>query len=503
MKRCVLLLVDGLCPDVAEAELAAGHLPHLADTVARGGTDRAITVFPSTTSVAYLPFLTGCTPGRCNVPSIRWLDRAAYRGRWWRDRKAVRSYCGYQAGRLDDDIDPSVATIFELIPESLAIFTMISRGLTPERDPAQRQRRFWGSLAHFAEWHQPSDDAVARTLLREIDRPWQFIFAQFPAVDGYSHQTAVDSSRVLRALRRVDATVGQLRARLRARGELDDTLLLIVSDHGASAVHTHLDLAEWFRAQGVRTLSHPVIWERSPDAAVMVAGNGSAMVYAQPSQPRLHRWPLERLRQADAFGGGRDLIAALVAEPAVAFVAAESAGGGVRLLSREGEAELRRSGGTASYRMLSGDPLGVGSALHATDRAWLETTRDGPYPDAPYLLLDQFRASRTGDLVVVAREGYDFRRRFEVPEHKVGHGSLIRAHMQTPLWSSQPLPGVALRTVDLFPAMLDWLDVEVPTGIDGEDVWRPRARVAREMTLRRGPIGGFSARLEKVRSSVG
>ena len=25
------------------------------------------------------PFLTGCTPGHCNIPSIRWLDRQAYR----------------------------------------------------------------------------------------------------------------------------------------------------------------------------------------------------------------------------------------------------------------------------------------------------------------------------------------------------------------------------------------------------------------------------------------
>lgn len=135
MRRCFLLLVDGLRPDVAEAELAAGRLPHLAELVAEGGVARGVTAFPSTTSVSYLPFLTGCTPGGCNVPSIRWMDRARYRGGWWRDRDAVRSYCGYQAGRLDGDIAPDVRTIFELVPESLALFTMISRGLTPARTP--------------------------------------------------------------------------------------------------------------------------------------------------------------------------------------------------------------------------------------------------------------------------------------------------------------------------------------------------------------------------------
>src|SRR4051794_41745637 len=125
MTRCFLLLVDGLHREVAEAELAAGALPHLAALTARGGRTCGITGFPSTTSVAYLPFLTGCAPGRCNVPSIRWLDRARYGGRWWRERLWVRSYCGPQARLLDSDIAPDVRTIFELIPDSIGIFTPI------------------------------------------------------------------------------------------------------------------------------------------------------------------------------------------------------------------------------------------------------------------------------------------------------------------------------------------------------------------------------------------
>ena len=67
-------------------------------------------------------------------------------------------------------------------------------------------------------------------------------------------------------------------------------------------MHTHLDLADWFRAQGVPTLSHPVLWERAPRAAVMVAGNGSAMVYARPGEARAGRWPIERLRRPETFG---------------------------------------------------------------------------------------------------------------------------------------------------------------------------------------------------------
>ncbi len=73
----------------------------------------------------------------------------------------------------------------------------------------------------------------------------------------------------------------------------------------------------------------------------------------------------------------------------------------------------------------------------------------------------------------MARAGYDFRRRWEIPEHHAGHGSLARAHMQTPVWSSEPLPGGPFRTVDLFPAMLRWLGVEPPCALDGSAHWQP------------------------------
>jgi predicted AlkP superfamily pyrophosphatase or phosphodiesterase len=258
-RRCFLLLIDGLHPGVAESELKAGHLPSLARLVAQGGVNRAITAFPSTTSVSYLPFLTGCTPGRCNVPSIRWLDRTRYDGRWWSNRGAVRSYCGWQAGHLDGDIDPDVRTLFELVPESAGIFTMIARGLSADREPGREERKFWGAFAHYAEWHQPSDEAVAGHLLRQVETDKRFVFAQFPAVDGYSHQSRADAPKVLRALRRVDAVVGRLLDRLEARKELAETLVLLVSDHGSSVVHTHLDLADWFRTCLLYNISEPTI----------------------------------------------------------------------------------------------------------------------------------------------------------------------------------------------------------------------------------------------------
>jgi len=481
VKRALLILVDGLRPDIAESELAAGRLPNLAKLTERGARSRAVSVFPTTTSVAYLPFLTGCFPGTCNIPSIRWLDRTAYTGRWWRDRAAVRSYCGYQAGMLDNDIAPHVETIFQLVPESLGIFTMITRGLTPDRDPAQGARKLVGSIAHYTNGYEPLDRRAARELLAAVDSPMRFVFTQFPGIDGYTHSGSPDSPQVLQSLQLIDRAIGAVVARLREKGDLDDTLFVLVSDHGATRMHTHLDLALWFTARGVPTLHHPVVWTRNPRVAVMVAGNAFASIYARPGVRRTGRLTMEQLRRPDAFGTNDDVVAALVREPAVGFVAAEGGEGSIRVASAAGEAIITRDDDSIHYTLLSGDPLEMGESFAGARDEWLAHTFDSPYPDAAVHLLDQFSSPRGGDLVVSAREGYDFRDRYEIPEHKSGHGSLIRAHMQTPLWSNHPVPRVPMRTADVFPALLDWLDVPVPSGIDGRPVWQPGS-AAREQT---------------------
>lgn len=460
--RAILLLVDGLRPDVAEAELDAGSLPNLARLTDGGTRTRAATAFPSTTSVAYLPFLTGELPGRCNVPSIRWLDRERYTGRWWKDRIHVRSYCGYQAGMLDSDIAPDVRTIFDLVPESVAIFSMITRGLAPGADRIQDRRKFWGTVSHYTENHQPGDDAVSGELLRTIDQDWRFIFAQFPAVDGHTHAAHPRAPRVIDSLRRVDATAGTMLAKLEARGIADRTRILLVSDHGAAAVTGHLDLADWFRSRGVRTMSHPVVWTSNPAAAVMVAGNAAAAVYARPGAPRSHRFAIDTLRTPAAFGTGEDLVAALAREPAVALLAAENGSGGIRVIAGDGEADLSESEGVIGYRRLTGDPLAVGRDLSGDADDWLAATIDGPFPDAAVSLLDQFSSPRAGDLVIAAAAGWDFRKRWEYPEHRSGHGSLIAEHMLTPLWSNHRLTDRTVwRTTDIFPVITRWLGVPV------------------------------------------
>ena len=464
--------------------LAAGDLPHLSSMIEPRGPepgDHGLSVHDE----RRLSPLSYRVHARSLQHPLDPLARPAhYRGRWWQDREAIRSYCGYQAPRLDGDIAPDVSTIFELVPESVGIFTPIARGLTPARDPSRLERQLWGSVAHFALWHQPSDDAVSRHLLRAVDRGWRFVFAQFPAVDGYTHQTTPDAEPVRRALEQVDATVGAVRERLARRGELESTLILVVSDHGATVVRSHLDLAGWFRARGIPTLVAP----------------GHLGAQSTRGRDGRRQWLGDGLREAERAAGS-SVARGAAPEPGGVRVGhrcdrATDAGtigrfgsGGERAWWGLGRKRERERAPVPISRPVS--PTNPSTATRSTSavlgrrRCARGSRRRGTrnFPTPCFIFMDQFRAGRTGDLVVVAREGYDFRQRFEIPEHKAGHGSLIRAHMQTPIWASEALPGIALRTVDLFPAMLDWLEVDVPDARDGEPVWLPRSRLRKP----RGP----------------
>ena len=142
--------------------------------------------------------------------------------------------------------------------------------------------------------------------------------------------------------------------------------------------------------------------------------------------------------------------------------------GGVMVARGHARARLREDAAGVTYEPLLGDPLGLGALpLSLPDRELLESSRATQFPDAPRQLLQLLSCARSGDLVLAADPGVDFRGPWELPEHRSGHGSLFAEHMLVPIAASVPLPDVALRTVDLMPTMLEILGALVPDGLDG------------------------------------
>ncbi len=463
-KLVTLVMLDGARPDVFDRLVAAGDLPTISRHVLEpGGRVPATTVFPSTTGIAYLPFLTGCYPGTCQVPGTRWMDVARYQGRWMRDREYVRSYCGYQGGMLNSDVPDSVLSMFDIEKDSTAICSPFTRGLGEGRHRRAATRLVYGTAAHYNCNYEPLDRAVCQEMVEQARQRPRFMFAVLPGIDGVAHLRHPEHPRVLALYREFDRDLGRY---LAAVGNDTDHLLMLVSDHGFSRIDRHVDIALELEGIGVPTLRHPVLWRRRPRAAVMVSGNASAQVYLAPGTPRSPRYPLSAIEGGEIEGIPKILVDHLANLQGVAFVAAVE-GEDVVVVSASGRARITTQENTIGYAPETGDALGYGPTPQRHDSdGWLRATIDSPHPDGPVQLLQLFGSHRTGDLIVSAEPGTDLRTDWEFPEHKAGHGSLAADQMLCLAAINRPVAG-PMRAVDTFPMMLEHLGHDIPDGIDG------------------------------------
>jgi hypothetical protein len=453
--RAVLVLIDGARPDVLRDLLARGDLPTIARAVVEpGGFGVGTTVFPSTTGVAYIPFLFGRFPASVGVPGIRWLDRVGAAGGWREQWRAARSYCGVQGEWLNTDIASAAPSLFDLVPESIAICTPLTRGLGRGANRIPLRRAILGSAAHYIGTYPALDRAVARARLDAAAEPWRFLFVVFPGVDGISHLKDPFHPAVLESYRLVDRALGAFLARA-CKGRGAPPAIFVVSDHGMTAMREHADVAEWFEEDGVPTLRHPVhVWRRNAQVATMVSGNASVQLYFGPRSGRER--PLTESEIPAA------LLERVVALPAVRLAACRDDAGGVIVRAKAARARLTESGSLLRYEPIAGDPLGLGGSVELEDRELLARSRETDVPDAPRQLLHLLQSPRAGDVVLAAAPGADFRGPWEIPEHQAGHGSLVAEHMEVPIAANLALPEVSLRTVDLMPTILEHLRTVVP-----------------------------------------
>jgi len=436
--------------------------------VDRGGYRRASSTFTSTTGPAHLPFLTGCYPGTANVPGYRWFDRAAYRpglpaGPW-----CLRSYNGPEAFLYPRDLDAGIKTIYELIPDSINVFGVVTKGVRPENSLFSRVKSPVWLWAHYGHDYSSADKLAARATMAAVERRAEYAFVVFPGIDWQSHYVDAEGEGALASYRLIDSTVGRVAEALHRRGDYDDTLIVVCSDHGHSPVDEHYDLpVRLERDQQMRMAYHswPAL-RRDPQAVACVSGNGMCQVYV-----KANGWRHEPTRGeiADLHPG---LIESLLAEPATDVLITRAGGGWLNVESRDGRARLREvdDGAAIEYEAEPGtDPLGLPPDLprRLTTEEALAASFDTRHPDGLVQIAQLYRSARAGDLTVSATPGYDLRERYERPEHHSAHGSLDTLHMRTPLAISAPVVDGPLRTVDVFATTMDWLGRDTPAAIDG------------------------------------
>ena len=468
--QVVVLLADGTRADVMDRLLGAGDLPNMARNLVEpsgGRLGEAISVFPSTTGPAHLPFVSGRYPGPCNIPGIRWLDPGVYGRRPWSPFR-FRSYMGLGNYLSPWDLGPGVPTLFQAVRDHACAAGNVRRGVRWGRD-LTRWAKVWHNVRSFIvqDWFG-LDRLVAQRMAAAAARGVRFVFGVLYAADSTGHKQGAESELTLRCYREVDRALGTITDRLREAGKLDRTLLALVSDHGLSDTHTHLDLHALVDSVAPPCLAHPTIWRGlyGAGSAVMVSGNSMAHIYLRPpagwTAPRPHLDAPDPTLQR--------LLDALLSEDAVDLVAGRSSSGGMLVLARRGKVHLRAAGeGRVEVSDASGDLLGPDAKLVGThsDAELLSLTASGAYPDGPRQLLQLLESSRTGDLVVSAAPGFDLRSRFERPAHVGSHGSLHRLHMTTPFLLNRPWGSGPLRTVDVYATVRAALGLERDPGSPG------------------------------------
>ena len=454
----IVLVADGLRPDVLDDAIRAGDVPELAALRELGGRHVITTVFPSVTGVAYVPMLTGRHPADVGIPGLRWYDRS-------RNLPAIighsRSYVGPQVRRLNDDLATDARTTFDVVDgDALGMSAMVTRGLDARRT---LDRGWWhaarliaahvtGSVSRWASIETGKADRLVERI--RLEQP-KFVFASFTTGDKAAHAFGARSPQARASLLHVDQIVGAIRRDAERDGRWRSTLLMVVSDHGHSAVDHHFDLARAMRNAGISVRAHPWTTPLAAQSAVMVGGNSMAHIYLDLAPRR---------KQPATAAAWQSRMKWLAEHPAIDLVATWLSPTTVGVQQDGGLATIEIAPRGTSYRTISGNPLGLEPFEQLGERAVYERTMDTNYPDSVAQLAKLVPGERSGDLIVSAAAGWDLRDRYEPIEHVSSHGALHAAHMLVPLLANRRLALHPRRTSDVFDCTLSALSAGGTSG---------------------------------------
>lgn len=475
--RLLLVVADGVRPDVLTEEIDGGRAPALARLRAAGGLHTVTSVFPSVTGPGYVPFLMGRHPAHAGLPGLRWFDRSR------RLRFAMgqsRSYAGIDIWHVDQDVHPEPLTLLELATPSLAAMSMLARGATHGRIGRSLLWMLRAFPSHFRGdldgWRRVERAATAAFFRRFARvKPRSAVLA-IGSPDKFAHREGAHSPSVRAAIGDIDAAIATAWS-IAERGGWRETLhVWVVGDHGHAPVTRHDDLHGALEAEGLAVHAHPQVSglpfrSRRRDVALMVGGNAMAHLYLHPEERSRRWWPSHAPRWEDLAKRllareAVDLLA--VADDASTVEVRHAARGTARIHSIHAGAASRWS-----YHPVDGDPLLLGGAHEGldTDAAW-SLTATSPYPDALVQLGALVPDGRAGDLVLSASEGWDLRSRFEPVNHVSTHGALLREQMEVPLLVDVPTRRPPQRTTDVVPSALDLLGIDTSAPFDGRSFLR-------------------------------
>jgi predicted AlkP superfamily phosphohydrolase/phosphomutase len=286
VRRVLVIGLDGATLDLIEPWAQAGHLPIMAELMAKGSYSRLRSVYPVLSSAAWASFMTGMNPGKHGIYdfvtreddgySLRPVTRQHMAGRsLWH----ILSEYGRRVGVVN------VPMTYP--PEPVNGFLVSGLGTPDYRDftyPTSLSKRLLqdGYRVNRRVFHQnPGNEQIflddtydvserltQATLRLMTEEPWDFFMVVYRDTDEMAHAfwSYMDETHpaydpvearpyrdaILDCYCRLDQTIGELIA---AAGP--ETTVLVLSDHGTGPLYKDVFLNEWLRREGFLTTKPP------------------------------------------------------------------------------------------------------------------------------------------------------------------------------------------------------------------------------------------------------
>lgn len=450
-KKLILIIADGAREDLFRSLLNTGELPNIKEHIVdRGSYKKALSVFPTTTGPAHLPFLTGSHPGEANLPGYRWIDREALVQNK-KINKKFRSYNGTAGLFYYKDIDPQTDSLYNYFDKPAIIFEPINYSPKKKLKNPQIGRIMHLLFAHYSKWWRPADRFVQKRLIRRIKQNHDCIVALFLGIDEYSHLNSPTHKKTIKSYITIDKTVKKAVAILKKRNLYDKTIFTIVSDHGHTATEHHISLVDLAKKSGFNPLFFPKIYQNDFNIAIMESGNSMAQLYFKVGNSWEQRAKSEWL---DNDPKTRDLLKKLIDHPGIAFITMQNKNG-IIIKTNSGEIEICIKDDNFTIKIRGGNPLQneLEEKTYSSKDLYKLTYND-LYPDAINQISMLFKSTRSGDVFITSKPGYDLRQKYEHPEHKSSHGSLHKDHMNVPMASSFKIEDDQLSNIKVFNEIL-------------------------------------------------
>jgi predicted AlkP superfamily pyrophosphatase or phosphodiesterase len=306
-KKLILVVIDGLTPDVFEAAVESRVAPTLADLAEAGRYGRALSTFPSLTPVCLASLATGGGPDVHHIPHLVWYHRGEHRlVEYGSSFGAMRAVGARQAIRdaivqmNAEHLARSAVTVFEALEDAGLVTAAVNVPCYRGRNrhlptvpgvagAVEGPRRFFyfslfesdvtGAPFAIRGRAEGSVDAYAAAVGRWLVTRdgFDFLFFYLPDYDFASH--ALGPGGANEALSRSDKAVAAL---VEAAGGLNEFLerydVVLCSDHGQTPVEEAFRLEEALSDFRVLRPSS----RREAELAV-TASNRAGMVYLLPA----------------------------------------------------------------------------------------------------------------------------------------------------------------------------------------------------------------------------